>query len=599
MRQAVVLAVIACASAAGAAACSSQNRGGPEIRPALAGSRSAQLEFRALQQRWLSDKHRAALERAFEDFVRRYPDDARTRWARIYLAFLHAEAGRLELARATVAPTRQGPAGAAHDFADVVEASILVREGQAARAVLLLQPLSGKIVDPEERLIFGEQLVVATLAARQWPTAASAMVDWIADAAPDQLEDVRGALRNRVMVLPSRALERVLHSLQIAGVEARTRAPAREWLRKLLRDRLTQLALTESDAELARRLLDSAPPSLRGSEQGRALSRIATEGTVTARVIGRSIGLVLSLGDERTRRRSAEVTAGVSRALGLPTSAKDPNSVRLLIEEEHGQPGHMQRALAALSGEGAAVLVAGVDAAGASEAANYALRAKIPVIVLAPPEPKPQASVFCVAPPADSDRAALDGAVNGSAQTPAIVIGAEGLPCRAEVPAGETRFPVAEWRKSKTRALMVVEDAECGRELFAELERARLRPLVGLGLESAELLPLADYRGQKIAVSAGRFPGSATTENSSNLRWYEVLGHDAGVLAGAAVRDFPLQQAEQAGEVARLHERARRALLEVRAELWSTEQKGFANAHELGRTLRVVGGENDPYTEDR
>lgn len=124
-----------------------------DARPesALASSRAAQREFRELHRRWIAatGPERARLEPELRTFLRRHDGDPRARLVRLYLAWVLIERGQLVPARELVDSTRQGPAGSAHDFADVAQAAILRREGRPDRALDLLDPLDGKIVDAE------------------------------------------------------------------------------------------------------------------------------------------------------------------------------------------------------------------------------------------------------------------------------------------------------------------------------------------------------------------------------------------------------------------------------------------------------------------
>jgi hypothetical protein len=80
--------------------------------------------------------------------------------------------------------------------------------------------------------------------------------------------------------------------------------------------------------------------------------------------------------------------------------------------------------------------------------------------------------------------------------------------------------------------------------------------------------------------------------------WYHTLGHDAALLAAAALSDFPLHRVDDTREVERLHRHAQAKLALASAALWSSRRQGFAGKRVLERDLRVIrptppGSESD------
>src|SRR5690606_6297586 len=135
-----------------------------------------------------SATERAELSAKLVNFLERHGGDPRARLVRLYLAWILIDRGDLEAAGALVKQTRGGPAGSAHDFADVARARILVREGKPELALALLDPLEGKIVDAEERVLYGEQRVIAALASQRHTEAVSYALQWLAEAPPEDRE---------------------------------------------------------------------------------------------------------------------------------------------------------------------------------------------------------------------------------------------------------------------------------------------------------------------------------------------------------------------------------------------------------------------------
>ena len=574
------------AMALGACAGSSSREARPV--PTLAESASAQRSFQDIHRRWLlgNAAQRLELERDLERFLGQHGEDDRARLVRVYLGWIHLQHGRLELARQFVAPIRRGPPGAVHDFADVIEAAILLRENEPARALGLLKPLDGKINDAQQRLVYGEQLVLAHLALRNWAEAVGAMLDWTAEAAAADRSWVQSVVVDLVAQIPRAALERELLRMDEQAAllhESRTRAPARRWLQDQLRQRLARLALDQSDAELAQRLVSGSGSLARFGDAAEALTRLASEGGVAPRVAGRSVGLVLDLRSGETRRRSAEVAAGMSRA--LRAASPDPEAgVRLLMRDDGGEGGSVSEALAELSGAGAAILVGGVDRDGADELVRFAEQQAIPTLILSEPRAERLPPfAFVLGESAARAQRVLEAALEQRGLSPIASVGAADGACAAPPKAaGLPRFPVQRWKAERIEGLHLLGDRSCARDVLAELAAARQRPVVALGLECADI---AGSTGQReVSIAAGQFPGGDAVRGKS---WFEALGHDAAVLTAVALRRFPLEAAQDPEAVRQLHRLARAQLLSSEADLWSTDRRGFAGTQRITRALRV------------
>ncbi|MFO0567286.1 MAG: hypothetical protein U0263_16635 [Polyangiaceae bacterium] len=569
----------------------------------IAETKAAGRDFREVKRRWaaLAPERRGELEPALVGFLERHAADRRARVARIYLAWLYVQSGRVQEARALVAKTRAGQSGSARDFAVVAEAAILLREGKADQAYNVLTPLEGKIIDPEERFLYGEQRVLAALAARRSEEAVRAMRDWLAQTAPEE----RDAVQGRTLVLVRRvAADPLVRSLNELASESD--APnanpdtdrARTWLLPVVAERLLGVAIETRDGALARRLLDTGLELFRRGERGQELVRIASAGKVAPRILGRSLGLVLSVGSPEQRRRSAQVVEGVARALGLPASASSSEAVQLLTSEDDGSELGVARALADLAGQGAAVLIAGVDVEGASRAAQYSFDSGIPVLVLGPAPKKSAESVFLLSEPQERELAALHEELGERAS---VEVGGRGIACDvAAVAAGQPRFPVQAWKRDRVVGVLVTGDATCARDVARESADSGHRVLLGLGLEAGEAFGELGPEQPRFALSAGAFPyrrGGASppslekqVERSGHApSWFATLGHDAAVLAAAALAEFALTRVDDSKRVRELHQKATSALARAEGELWSTDHRGFGGQRVLPRTLgRVV-----------
>jgi hypothetical protein len=560
--------------------------GPAEPQATLAETSAAQADFRRIQALWLSSPDRGELEAEFRSFLVRFAGDDRTRLVRVYLALVHVERGELHRARKVLVPLGEEPHGTARDFARVAEAAILVRAGQAERALVLLEPLAGKLVDADERYVFGEQIVTASLAARRWRAAVDHTIDWLAHVRAEHAESAQHRAARLLEKLPLPALEQRLQFLDAESdneFQSSELVPARDWLRKLMRERLVENAITRRDGALAGRLLQ-ATPALRRSERGPDLVRLASSEAALPYVAGRSLGLVLSQSDALSRRRSAEVAAGMTRALGLPHASRREKSVSLLVRSESGVAGEMESALGSLAGEGAAVLIAGVDAAGAERATRYAATSSIPVIVLsAPPGPTDRFAFVLGA-----DRGDVEGEIEQAVRArnvPSLArVDAQSGPCRA-VPANEEGSGAAAAKRAR-RALVLSTDARCARSILQELGSAGT-PLFVLDLECAEL-GLGQAQADTLVVSTGSFPKAPAGANGRAPTWYEALGHDAALLGAAALQHFSLERVDDARAVAALHARARDALSSVSVELWTSQARGFGGVQRIERRFSVV-----------
>ncbi|HMJ14254.1 MAG TPA: hypothetical protein VK524_22720 [Polyangiaceae bacterium] len=586
MGRALLLATLA-ASLELLAAC----RGGSaqaQPQATLAETSAAQTDFRRIQALWLSSADRSELEAEFRSFLVRFAGDDRTRLVRVYLALVHVDRGELGRARQVLEPLNVEPRGTARDFARVAEAAILVRAGKPERALELLEPLTGKLVDADERYVFGEQIVAASLAARRWRAAIDHTIAWLAHVQTEDVESAQQRAARMLEQVPLLALEQRLQFLDAESdneYQSTELLPARDWLRKVLRERLVESAITRRDAALAGRLLNAAP-ALRRAPRGPELVRLASSETALPYVAGRSIGLVLSQSSADSRRRSSEVAAGMTRALGLPRGRRGPDSVALLLRSENGVAGEMENALASLAGEGAAILVAGVDTAGAERAARYAATSAIPVMVLALPPGPTDRFTFVLGANRTLVDAEVEKALEARGVSSFLRFDGEGWPCRAASAANEERFPLAVWKR-EAGGILFSTDARCVRRVLQEFDKAGVRPRAVLDLECAELAPGLAER-DALVISTGAFPRVGNGAKHTDPTWYEALGHDAASLGAAALANFSVERVDDARAVTALHARARNALASVRVKLWSSQSEGFAGGQQLARRLSVV-----------
>lgn len=562
-----------------------------EAKPPEVQSTAREREFRELRTRFFhgNNAERLSLEGPLARFVHHRPFSPRAREAALLLAWIRLEQDDLLSAAELVERARRSEPD---DLTSIVEAALFVRMGEPERALGLLGAISGKIVDPDERLLCQEVRVRAALEAGLNRLAIGAMVDWLVQAPPEQYDGVRVAVERLVSDLPTEDLLPVLGELDQA-LSSQTAsaglAAVRTWLKKVIYSKLEARALAASDAELARELSRYVPPGARGSAEFQALSRLAAQGMSAPHIAGRAVGLFLSVGSADSRRRAAAVAAGVAREL----SRGEPET-ELIVRDDAGVAERTLSVLASLASDGAAVLIAGVDDESADKALEFAERARIPVLLLRDPGLEfPRRYAFLLGPNDDLELEAIERALSERGRTRTALVGRAGVPCDVRAPfAGQPRFPVAEWKKQGVDGVIVLGDATCARDVASELSRVGLSAVVACGFECAEAR--GEVRLLDLALSAGRFPEGMSEKKT----FYEALGRDAAALARAAVAGFPDQRVMDQAKVGELHDRARSALEKADVELWTSDTRGFGPKRSIERKLTVVDGGREPRLKE-
>ncbi|HVU03775.1 MAG TPA: hypothetical protein VHE30_18580 [Polyangiaceae bacterium] len=586
--------------------CGGSNHAAIRPEPSVASSLGAQTDFRALEARFsdLPQSARPALAPELARFIETHPDDGRVHLARLYLAWSILDEKRLPEVRSLATMERRGGPGPVRDFAELVLSAVLRREGRAEEAVRALKDLRGKLVDPLERELHAEELVKALVDAKRYGETLDAMLDWAEQANAADREDVVSAMEALLRAMPASALETSAAKFSAAreGKESEARAEARKWLENAAQATLVRAAITGQDPALARRLVESGRIRAAQAETRDTLEALAATSVAAPRVAGRSIGVVLDVTDETSRRRSADAVAGMTRALGLPRTASRADAVHLLTRDA-AEPGDVERALGSLAGDGAAILVAGVTDAAAIAASVFAEREQIPVITLrAPPGAGPEKPfTFVLGEEPASVEDAVHAALGALSARRAARVGPGGASCDdADRPPGASRFPVLEWKQEAVDALVLVGDEACARDAALEAVSTGLHPGLVLGPEAAR----ADVPGRKLVVSSGRFPFAVHALSAEEQdwvsrygeapSWYEALGHDAAILASRALSAFPLERADDPKIVRLLHQRARTELLRAEGPLWTTDAPGPSGGTVVLRTLRAASPPEAP-----
>jgi hypothetical protein len=304
--------------------------------------------------------------------------------------------------------------------------------------------------------------------------------------------------------------------------------------------------------------------------------------------------------------------------------------VRLVTRDDAGSEDRTEVALDELVGEGAALVIAGLDRTTSTRALRWGNNHGVAVVVLAPPERDEDVGAygFVLGASREETIEALLRGVPGFATEPVAPVvdasewkpqaaGEPAVPSRTNllppvscdapiVRAGTPRFPFAEWQSAKVHGWMVSGSPPCAAALLAELSsrpRGLERPVVALTLEAASR-PLHGGAVRVVTASAGIVPSRASTTGDDEVRrfgavlgdetvtYWASLGRDAGTLARVALGKLPAAAVAEPRAVASRRAEARDDLASVRAPLWSTEAAGFADlprgGHALHRTICAI-----------
>jgi hypothetical protein len=645
---------VAAGATAGVVACASSSTE-PRPTPALASSPAAGAAFEAIREAWRTpDKvNVAALRASIESFLVRFPNDGLAPLARVFLALVAMKQEDFATAERELALTAKLPAGTVHDLWTVAEARRLRLRGEPEAAIEWLRPLIGKSVDPIGRAVFEEELTLVALATHRDYEAVSYMDTWLRASTEEEKEQTSRAVATIVERLPKEVLVGALQAMRAQraslgyGVD----------IERILAERLVRIATTSGDAELARMLLDpDAGAVVVAGEAGVELGELATSARGLNVVTGRTIGLLLPTESPGLRDESADLLRGVMWALGLPRGARTPSlaasrgalldaggaeaarcappesapppgepdateSLRLVTRDDAGSVDRTEVSLDELAGEGAAIVIAGLDEETAERALRWGDNHGVPVVAVVVPrttEPPGPFGFVLGEPRVNVVNALVRAAPALASQSSAPVIDASELPqfpaqggrlgeltllppVSCDIPAtraGDPRFPVAQWDRQKTRAWLISGSPDCARDVLAELSTARLRGVVALTLEASAAFPRAPGL-RVLSASAGVVPARASDDaRDDELRrfsaalgragWWTALGRDAATLARVAVRQLPADAATAPAAVAQRRVQARDALAAARAPLWSTEASGWTDAHTVRRTVCAV-----------
>jgi hypothetical protein len=623
----------------------------PKPAPTLASSPQAAAAFDEIREAWSDADHSdpSVLRKLLESFLVRFPGDGLVALARAYLALVAMQQRDFAAADAQLAASENLPPGTARDLWTVARARRLRSSGAPEAALVLLRPLVGKSVDPVARTVFEEELTLAALATHRDYEAISYMDTWLRASSEED--------KSRTVTLVSGLVERLPKEVLVGALQAlRTQRASFGYgvdIERILAGRLAKIATESGDAELARLLLDpDAGPIVLVGEAGAELSELATSRRGLNIVEGRTLGLLLPTESPGLRDESADVLRGVMWALGLPrglrsvpahaavtaeagtpatrdmcaplepapvhVAPRPEERLRLVTRDDAGSVARTEVSLDELAGEGAALVIAGLDAQTATRAARWGQDHGVAVILLVPPAQGQGSSFgFVLGESRGSVLDALARAVPSIAAdrvAPVIDVSEVPLyppqggrvgqltlmpPISCDIPAtraGDPRFPVTDWDRNKIRGWLVSGSPGCARDLVGELSAARARGVVALTLEAA-VLPAHPAGLRVVSASAGAIPEAMagdvrddelqafSSTLGGNVSWWTALGRDAATLARVAMDQLPTDSATEPRTVTDRRAHARDLLASARAHLWSTERATWTDTHTMNRTI--------------
>jgi hypothetical protein len=630
--------------------------------PTLASSPYSAAAFDQIRTAWGDPEHTdpAKLRQLLERFIERFPDDGLVLLARIYLALVAMQQKDFDAADRQLEACKELPQGTTRDLWTVARARRLRWRGEPEAALELLRPLVGNYVDPATHALFQEELTLSALASHREYEAISYMDAWLRASSEEDERRTRATVTALVARLPRDVLVGALEAMR----RQRANLGYGVAIERILAGRLATIATESGDAELARMLLDpSAGAIVITGEAGVELGELATSPRGLNVVEGRAIGLLLPTESPGLRDESADVLRGVMWALGLPRGLRgaptrpssavaeagapstraprglrattcappelaqaleDPlpsESLHLMTRDDAGSVDRTEVSLDELAGEGAALIIAGLDPQTAARALRWGENHRVAVILLVPPADRLSAGAFGfvlgesrasvvdalargapslakerVAPVIDTSEVALYPPQGGRVG-PLTVL----PPVACDIPptrAGDPRFPIPEWEHDKTRAWLVSGSPGCARDVMGELSAARLRGIVALTLEAAAL-PAQAPGLRVISASAGAVPGGASIDardgeldrfgaTLGDLSWWTALGRDAATLARVAVDQLPTDTVTDPRAVTDRRAQARDKLASARARLWSTEGVAWTSGHTMKRTVCTI-----------
>jgi hypothetical protein len=371
-----------------------------------------------------------------------------------------------------------------------------------------------------------------------------------------------------------------------------------QWMRAAIASRLTAIAVDERDPELARFVLEQGSNLGDQRDAAQELMDLATSSESGQHVQGRTLGLVLATNTEDQRLRSSEVAAAVAATLGLPRAASGPDAVRLVFAQDEGGPGGATAAFQSLGLQGAAVVIAGFDSVTAEHHSWQAERVGIPTVLLHPHQLETPMWSYTLGVSPEHERALLEAEMRARGLFASRLVETDADACQPDT-ARAVQAQVRSWAVGGSDSVLFLGTRACAEAVLAANAKAK-RPLpIGLGLRAGAAAGRSDPR--VIALAPGAYPFEAKDaalkswleRNGTTPSWFQSLGHDAAVLARAALKRLPETNHKGRSEVSAQLNAVRASLLHVgQVPLWTSDSSRFDPELVIERQFEFTGSDD-------
>ena len=629
----LLLPLSACSvlAAGGTMSCGSTARETPVV--SLATSPAAETRFSSVRMRWISatKQERAAMRTELTEIEQwlEKTDDGLEPIARAYLAVAWLDADVPNAAEAVARPLYQGPPGVTHDLGVLVQGIALRRTGHAKEAIVVLQPIVGKLIDPFARPLLDEEMTEALIDEGRYDEAIAFTQAWLrAGATTDRkaLHENVARVLNRIPIdVARRTIDAQRTSKGTAGYSPE--------LILILSARLDDVdqELIETDGGLALvgdggKAFDASGIDFNGDAGSmvtlplpvrfdpRAIALLVPtsapgQGAAATASIRGATSVFSALSALTPTKADAGPTDPKKPLFGPDSSVLAPSAAahHLGVFDTAGTAAGMLRAIDAAERDGAAVVIGGATDLEANVLALLAQTKHLPTILLRAPTAPPKIAAtdrtfYVVLGGSTADDAKLTMAaaatvpgvqavVEAYPETPALakVVSTDPLRTRCDAApetASGTAFPIAAWRTKKVSAVVVLGDAFCAERVAQELAATKppYRPQLVLGPSAMvlihETLPLA-----RTVVGAGQLPADDAApadlralwiDQRAPVGWWAAFGHDAATLALSATPGDLLPTLE-ADEIQKARLTTLDRLTRAKGVLWSTDAKGVAS----------------------
>jgi hypothetical protein len=619
--------VLAAALATGLAivgACGGGSAGAPSA--AVASTVEGEALFAPIRAQWAAagPAERAALRPRLTDIVAELGrrNDGLEPLARAYLAIAWLDAGVPNAADAVSRPLVDGPTGNAHDLGLLVHGAALRRTGQAQKALAVLEPLAGKLLDPFARPLLYEELTEAALAQQAWDDALIYAEAWLRATPGEDHLAARAAVAKALARIPDTVASSVLESARrnpgLAGHSEEMLALLRERLESEASDE-TLAAIADGgvdDAALAPTTgtmpsFDEGPPHFSPKALAVLVPTSSSVHGELAAAVARASQLTLDpLPDDEAPAGGAAAKLDAGGADARVASAPRTHH-RLMVFDTAGSALGVARALETAERAGAAVVIGGLTQAESDALANAAQARKIPALLLrAPTFARPADATWWSLGPSEAEEIATT--LGASSSAPRVIVHADRAPDDADAreglsvgcsdapkSAGAPTYPVSLWRAKKVAAILVLGDARCALKVAREVERepggAKGWPLRWVLAPSAVEAVVERSSFARTALGAGVVPASEEAPPALRKLWLDqagpvgfaaALAHDAVTLATIATPgDLPSTQ--DVLTIARARETTRARLASAKGDLWTTTASGLRDGA-LPRAFRAT-----------